>query len=123
KHCEMKFAQLITRPPAPRPKIRLPRRSVRHHDRQFADWGVAQPKSPGSQGRGLHFMSRPPSGKKAFSAPLSAGKAWRRSGVIAELAGGIRLAHQRLARRHVENLPEVLRVLHLLRRLAAHDDD
>ena len=49
---------------------------------------------------------------------------WGVSGVIAKLAAeGVRLLHQRFARHNFEHLPEVLGVLHVLRRLAADDDD
>src|SRR5436305_14694078 len=45
-----------------------------------------------------------------------------RSGVAAELAPeGVRLLHQRLAGDDFDDLPEVLLVLHVPRRLAAHD--
>src|SRR6201995_5908938 len=41
------------------------------------------------------------------------------SGVVAEAAAEcVRLLHQRLARKNLKNLPEVLLVLHVLRRLA-----
>jgi ATP-binding cassette, subfamily B, bacterial len=45
------------------------------------------------------------------------------SGVVAKVAAeGIRLLHQRRARQDLEDLPVVVVALHVLRRLAAHDD-
>src|ERR1044072_4890468 len=46
----------------------------------------------------------------------------RKSGVVAEVATeGVRLLHQRRARHDLEDLPVVLLVLHVLRRLALDD--
>src|ERR1700757_1454227 len=47
-----------------------------------------------------------------------------RSGVAAEIAAeSIGLLHERSARNDLDDLPVVLLVLHLLRRLASNDDD
>src|SRR5262249_4115016 len=60
----------------------------------------------------------PPRALNAHGAAATSG-----SGVVAEIAAeGVRLLHQRLARHDLEDLPEVLLVLHVLGCLALDDD-
>src|SRR5215472_2341035 len=97
KHCDMKLAQLITRPSAPSPDA------------------VASGLASAFRLARLCHCALPCPGP--LSIPL-------RLGILAKIAAkGIGLLHQRLAGQDFQHFPEVFRVFHVTRLLAADDDD
>src|SRR5262249_26125021 len=94
-------------PPAPRARATSP---------QWGRGGLAAPLCINSIGIVSNRQSR--RRRSAHGAAATSG-----SGVVAEIAAeGVRLLHQRLARHHLEDVPEVLLVLHVLGCLALDDD-
>src|SRR5262245_37204086 len=103
KHCETKLAQLITSWPM---KIRSSRWLAL--DTATHSSGPCQRASGCRDGR--HFACVQQGGARG-------------SGVAAELAAeSIRLLHQRFAWHNLDNFPEVLFVLHVLRRFSMDND-
>src|SRR5215472_1722062 len=98
KHCDMKLAQLITRPSAPSPDAFAPGLASAFRLARVCHCGSA--------------LSGPPD-----NMPL-------RLGILAKIAAkGMGLLHQRLAGHDFQHFPEVFRFFHVARLLAADDDD
>src|SRR6516225_7713444 len=103
KHCDTKLTQLITLSSA-----------VRRDEFQL-DISAACSGEAACRGEISSLSEREPPEPRSFDRP---------SGIVAELAAeGVGLLHQRFARQDLHDLPVVLVVRHILRRLAADDDD
>ena len=95
-------------------------RPLKHCDTKFGPLIMARTDAPRN---GARYRRRTRSNAESVR-PAANRSSASGSGVVAELAAErVRLLHQRLARHDFEDLPVVLLVLHVLRRLALDDDD